>query len=247
MTTRRIFLGWLAKIGAAVAALPRSVFRASLRSRPSHSKRQGILLSHDDFTGTLAELADPNDPVSIRLLIDSVLIHDNTLFPPMPAEIEDHIKKKLVMSEIAYRQGRGPAVREQCLADVCNMIAAHFAQPEAALTSRLQVRVVRMQRSLSLPKLMQVESVDESVGSVMSPLQAAVVMKDLLVSKRGVPWYWVAPAELSPQNVGVSRAPVQEDLTLLFRPSAMWTVRHDLRRSPLRGDPDTPAPCQNRF
>jgi hypothetical protein len=52
-----------------------------------------------------------------------------------------------------------------------------------------------MQLSLFLPKFMQIQRIDESVGPIMAPLQAAAVMKELLVSKRGIAAYQIPPAE----------------------------------------------------
>lgn len=154
-----------------------------------------MLVGGDTFVEALAELADPNDPASIRLLIDSVLQYDNSYFPPMPDEIEEHIKLTLVRMEVAYRQSRRPAVAEQSLADTCNLVVARLRLPEPALTSPLQLHLLRMQQAISWPKLMGMERLDEAASSAMSPLQAAAVVKMLIVSKRGVPWYWVPPTE----------------------------------------------------
>jgi hypothetical protein len=143
----------------------------------------------------LADSADTTDPDSIRPLVDLVLAHNNSYFPPMSPAIEDIIKTKLIQAEIAYRQSRGPGVREQSLADAFNALAARFDNTASGLTSQLQVRLLRMQLSLFLPRFMQIQRIDESVGPIMAPLQAAAVMKELLVSKRGIAAYQIPPAE----------------------------------------------------
>jgi hypothetical protein len=195
MATRRTFLGWLTIIGAAIVAVPLRYISSFRRARNAPTAGKAMLVTGDTFIEALAELADSNDPASIRLLIDSALQYDNSYFPPMPDEIEEHIKSTLVRTEVAYRQSRGPALNEQSLADTCNLIVARLGLPEPALTSPLQLRLLRMQHAISLPKLMEMERIDEAAYSMMSPLQAAVVVKSLIVSKRGVPWYWAPPVE----------------------------------------------------
>jgi len=194
MPTRRTFLSGLAGVSAAVLARPGAVWPISLwRRQPDQV--QTALGSKQEIIEMLTESADPADPDSIRPLIDLVLAHDNTFFPPMSPAIENIIKTKLSRAEIDYRYGRNPGIPEQSLADAFNALAAKFDGRASSLTSQLQVRLLRMQLSLFLPKLMQIQRIDESVGSVMSPLQAAAVMKELLVNKRGVSAYQIPPSE----------------------------------------------------
>ena len=154
-----------------------------------------MLVSNENYVEAFAQLADPNDPGSIEVLVDFVLQHNNAYLPPFADEIEQSIKTRLLSTEIGYRQGERLRGEEQALVDMWNSIASRFGLPEPALTSLLQVRLVRRQESLSLPKLMQMEDINEAVSSVMSPLQAALVAKRLLTSKRTMLWYWAPPAE----------------------------------------------------
>src|ERR1700722_10895406 len=97
--------------------------------------KKGMVVGDENFVEALAALADPNDPGSIRVLIDFVLQHNGSFFPPLPDQIEELIKSKLLQAEIAYRQGRAPGLDEQALADVYNLVAARLGLPEPAFTS----------------------------------------------------------------------------------------------------------------
>jgi hypothetical protein len=195
MANRRTFLGRVAALAAALLAAPRSVWPISLWKHSRRVQVTAALGSTEDIIEMLADSADITDPDSMRPLVDLVLAHNNSYFPPMSPAIEDLIKTKLIEAEIAYRQGRGAGVREQSLADAFNALAAKFHSTASGLTSQLQVRLLRMQLSLFLPKFMQIQRIDESVGPIMAPLQAAAVMKELLVSKRGIAAYQIPPAE----------------------------------------------------
>ena len=195
MANRRTFLGRVTTLAAALVMAPRSVWPISLWKRSQRVQVTAALGSREEIIEMLADSVDITDPDSMRPLVDLVLAHNNSYFPPMSPAIEDIIKTKLIQAEIAYRQGRGPGVREQSLADAFNALAAKFHSAASALTSQLQVRLLRMQLSLFLPKFMQIQRIDESVGPIMAPLQAAAVMKELLVTKRGIAAYQIPPAE----------------------------------------------------
>jgi hypothetical protein len=107
----------------------------------------------------------------------------------------------LKANDIQYTLSLGAALqvkyRSRPSLTLLNVLAARLDAPDYAYTSQRQVRLVRMKKASSLggPKFMGIERVDESVGSAMSPLQAAAVITSLITFKLVLPEFQVPPAE----------------------------------------------------
>lgn len=146
-----------------------------------------------------ARVLNPSDEQTIHPLVDEVLKFPRT-FGRLPEPIDGLVNERLVHSEGAYLRGERTGIDEQEIVRLFNSLADKFAAPEYAKTSLLQVRVLRMQLSLSSPAFMgrgltrDEAKVGDSINSTMSPLQATHVIETLIDQKLLNPDYQVPPS-----------------------------------------------------
>jgi|SRR5579863_2687438 len=151
-----------------------------------------------DQAASVIKIGD--DETSTRAFADKIFSMPRT-FPRIPAPVEDVLKDRLVRAEMAFRQGHGPGIQEDNIAQFVNSLAHRLNLPDYGRTSTKQLRVLRMSLILTSPSFMGAGvswsemKVGESIKPAMSPLQATHLILTLIEQKLINPEYQVPPEE----------------------------------------------------
>lgn len=202
MNTHRIFLGLI------VIALCLTMMSLHIEKTHAQNQTPGVqpMNTQQQYRGPYDDLNDaasqvvPEDENSIRVLANAVFDFPHS-YPHMPADIEATAKDRLIQAEKAYMQKRGPGVQEHAVVNTINTLAEKFAVPEYAKTSALQVRYIRMTAALGAPNFMGQgvarpgTKIGDSIGTEMSPIQAAHLMAVVIDQKFINPDFQVPPDE----------------------------------------------------
>jgi hypothetical protein len=156
-----------------------------------------------------ASRVQPTDDNSVRAVANAVFNFPHS-YPHMDAAVEAVAIARLVQAEKAYLQKQRPGVEEQAVVNVINALADKFAAPDYAKTSVLQVRYIRMTQALNAPNFMgrgvarPGAKIGDSVGTELSPLQAAHLIAVVLDQKFINPDFQVPPDEWDQGYQGLS-------------------------------------------
>jgi hypothetical protein len=153
--------------------------------------------------------------------------HQVALQPPVLSAI----KRRLVSAEVAYWQGSGPGIDEKNVVAFVNLLADRMRLPEHARTTLGQVRTMHTQLLATAPALFgrgigcsDVQA-RRSIGSRLSPLQAAHLILALADQKFYNPAYEATPGEWERDGAQLR--------TRMGRPTAARTIYLTERRSAL--------------
>jgi hypothetical protein len=135
----------------------------------------------------IAHDATPDNPDSIR-----ALAHGVVNFPHVygfPSELSVLLEADLSRSEIAYRNGLGPGVKEEQVLSLLNELANKLNLPQYVQTTPAQVRNLRMRLAIVNPSLMGSGLTSHTlekgapVSDTMSPLQAFHLLGTMIDQK----------------------------------------------------------------
>lgn len=186
-----------AMIPVALGALLCLVPDGALAQSPAPAETTSM--SYEQKIDQKARLESAADESSVRALADEIFDSPSRI-PRMPIAMESVVKDRLVRAEIAYLQG-GPGVREENIVQLVNLLADRLNVPGYAKTSVRQVRLLRMALAVRCPWFMARGmardgiSIGESIEPMMSPLQAAYLLKNVIDHK-----LWDADYQLTPSE-----------------------------------------------
>lgn len=170
-----------------------------LKAQVTPQNTSGFVNPHEQLDRT-ARMVKSDDYEPTRALADAVFAFPRML-PRAPETIENVIKDRLVLAELAYHRGTQEGIRERDIVKLVNSVTDKLGVPSYAKTSLRQLRVLRMQLALSSPSFMaaglttQDMKVGDSISDRMSPLQAVHLINSLVDQKLINPDFQVEPEE----------------------------------------------------
>lgn len=140
------------------------------------------------------------DRNSVSNLVDEVFKYPT--LAQLPAALTPSLKNRFVDAEVAHRQGRGPGITDEKLAQVFNDAVKKLGFPDYALTSAGQIRFLRTRLSIRMPTFLgtvrPAAKVGDPIDDVISPAQAAHLMVIMADQKLMNPFWQVSPEEWDP-------------------------------------------------
>jgi len=148
----------------------------------------------------IAKLENPADGNSVSALVEAILDYPHTFSLRLPV-MREIVESRLVQSEMNYRLGRNPGIKESTVVEIGNTLADKLKLPESAHITVHQVEVLRLGMELSMPSFMGNAAPEiEKVGahpeaSELSPAQATQILLVLIDQKIINPEYQLSPEE----------------------------------------------------
>jgi hypothetical protein len=180
-----------------------------------------------------------SDSASIRSLF--IEIHSRNLFGSIPQSVLD----RMVRAQAGFKQGTQAPVTEAAVADAVNTMGRELDPVTFTGTNALQVRLVRINRLMSLPTLLATGSPrppDKIVANDMSPAGAVYLGLHLLHQKLANPAWFGDPDTQNKQWLKAKAKPVSPAATAnVTEPPEMTNFRLALQGLANEGSTATKA------
>jgi hypothetical protein len=114
------------------------------------------------------------------------LAHELLKPVPLDQQVKTEIEDRLTKSEVTYKHGKHPAIKEADVVKALNKVMDQAQAPEYAKTNWKQVRYLRLDLMGMVPHFVgpqHVKQGDKSIPNEMSPLEATYITLALLHRK----------------------------------------------------------------
>lgn len=177
------------------------------------------------------------DESAIRELVDAVF--QTYMLHGVPEGFLRPFKERLIRSEVSYRSGRSAGISEDSIVRLLDLLADKFSAPEYARSSQDEVREYRLGMAQLLPDFIVRRPLEKgtppdhelnfTVNPLLSPVEAAYIVGNLIQQKEHSEYYLLTPQERSVLKSNVNKALQRlDDKGIQLSPQARAEVKATL-------------------